>query len=92
MELASRLASRRAEGPQQTDVVAAAAAERQRLLALYAARPPAERPAAWFTYHLYYKAPDWLGPEIARALAIPDPGRRGLRRRQARRGALRLGP
>ncbi len=71
VELASRFASRRSEGAQQKEVAAAAAAERERLLALYAARPPAERPAAWFTYHLYYKAPDWLGPEIARALAIP---------------------
>jgi glycosyltransferase involved in cell wall biosynthesis len=71
VELASRLASRRAEGAAQQAVAEAAAAERARLLALYAARPPAERPAAWFTYHLYYKAPDWLGPEIARALAIP---------------------
>ena len=29
------------------------------------------RPELWFTYHLYYKAPDWLGPAVARALAIP---------------------
>jgi glycosyltransferase involved in cell wall biosynthesis len=71
VEVASRLASRRREGSQQTEVVEAAGAERERLLALYAARPPAERPAAWFTYHLYYKAPDWLGPELARALSIP---------------------
>jgi glycosyltransferase involved in cell wall biosynthesis len=71
VEIASRLASRRREGSDQQAVAEAAAAERQRLLALYAARPPAERPAAWFTYHLYYKAPDWLGPELARALSIP---------------------
>ena len=71
VELASRFASRRSEGAQQKDVAAAAAGEREHLLALYAARPPAERPAAWFTYHLYYKAPDWLGPDLARALAIP---------------------
>ena len=25
----------------------------------------------WFTYHLYYKAPDWLGPAVSRALGIP---------------------
>jgi glycogen synthase len=25
----------------------------------------------WFTYHLYYKAPDWLGPAVADALGIP---------------------
>lgn len=29
------------------------------------------RPELWFTYHLYYKAPDWLGPRVAEALAIP---------------------
>jgi glycosyltransferase involved in cell wall biosynthesis len=28
---------------------------------------PARRPALWFTYHLYYKAPDWLGPRVAEA-------------------------
>ena len=33
--------------------------------------PPADRPALWFTYHLYYKAPDWLGPIVASALGIP---------------------
>ena len=30
-----------------------------------------ERPALWFTYHLYYKAPDWLGPAVSSALGIP---------------------
>jgi glycosyltransferase involved in cell wall biosynthesis len=30
-----------------------------------------ERPELWFTYHLYYKAPDWLGPTVSRLLAIP---------------------
>ena len=29
------------------------------------------RPDLWFTYHLYHKAPDWLGPPIADALDIP---------------------
>jgi len=33
--------------------------------------PPQARPALWFTYHVYYKAPDWLGPEVSRALRIP---------------------
>lgn len=33
--------------------------------------PPGERPVAWFTYHLYHKAPDWFGPRVARALDIP---------------------
>ena len=34
-------------------------------------RPPAERPQTWFTYHLYHKAPDWIGPRVAAALGIP---------------------
>ncbi len=32
---------------------------------------PAAAPRLWFTYHLYYKAPDWLGPAVCDALAIP---------------------
>jgi len=30
-----------------------------------------DRPDLWFTYHLYHKAPDWLGPAVADALGIP---------------------
>lgn len=29
------------------------------------------KPDLWFTYHPYYKAPDLLGPDLARHLAIP---------------------
>lgn len=29
------------------------------------------RPDLWLTYHLYHKAPDWIGPPVARALGIP---------------------
>jgi glycosyltransferase involved in cell wall biosynthesis len=32
---------------------------------------PATAPELWFTYHLYHKAPDWLGPAVTGALAIP---------------------
>ncbi len=31
----------------------------------------AERPRLWVTYHCYHKAPDWIGPAVSRALAIP---------------------
>lgn len=41
-----------------------------RLIAEWCLRPD-DRPDLWFTYHLYYKAPDWLGPRIASALNIP---------------------
>ena len=37
----------------------------------YAGRPAGARPGCWFTYHLYHKAPDWLGPAVARQLGIP---------------------
>ena len=29
------------------------------------------RPDLWFTYHAYHKAPDLLGPPVARKLDIP---------------------
>src|SRR4030081_940871 len=32
---------------------------------------PETAPELWFTYHLYYKAPDWLGPAVSAALGIP---------------------
>ncbi|MGB0630273.1 MAG: glycosyltransferase family 4 protein [Alphaproteobacteria bacterium] len=29
------------------------------------------RPDAWFTYHVYHKAPDWIGPAVSDTLQIP---------------------
>ena len=28
-------------------------------------------PRCWFTYHLYHKAPDWIGPRVSARLRIP---------------------
>lgn len=42
-----------------------------RLIGQYRALTDAARPTAWFTYHLYHKAPDWIGPKVAAALEIP---------------------
>jgi len=42
-----------------------------RLIEQALAAPGGDRPDLWFTYHLYYKAPDWIGPAVADALAIP---------------------
>jgi hypothetical protein len=42
-------------------------AEADALVAAWRAAPP----ALWFTYHCYWKAPDLLGPRVARALNIP---------------------
>jgi glycosyltransferase involved in cell wall biosynthesis len=41
------------------------------LASQWQALPQGERPDLWFTYHLYYKAPDWLGPMVSAALGIP---------------------
>ena len=43
----------------------------ERLAAGWREGPAALRPELWFTYHLYYKAPDWLGPVASAALGIP---------------------
>ncbi len=42
-----------------------------RLIRHYRTRPVAQRPDVWFTYHMYHKAPDWLGPRVCEALDIP---------------------
>lgn len=43
----------------------------QRLAARFIHRNRNHRPDLWFTYHLYHKAPDWLGPAVSAALSIP---------------------
>ena len=43
----------------------------RRLVRRWRAGPAHERPDLWLTYHLYYKAPDHLGPAVAQALGIP---------------------
>ncbi len=43
----------------------------RRLVRRYREGLPDRRPGLWFTYHLYHKAPDWLGPEISARLGIP---------------------
>ena len=42
-----------------------------RLAARFLDRTRDRPPDLWFTYHLYHKAPDWLGPAVARHLGIP---------------------
>ncbi|GHD39357.1 glycosyl transferase family 1 [Thalassobaculum fulvum] len=72
VDLASRMRSRDGAGdPERQARLAALGA---RLAARYVAAVRAGRrpaPDAWFTYHLYYKAPDWIGPAVADALGIP---------------------
>jgi len=35
------------------------------------ARGAVPRPALWFSYHVYYKSPDWIGPTVTGKLGIP---------------------
>jgi glycosyltransferase involved in cell wall biosynthesis len=73
VEVASRIRSRIAEPSDDAQQAMAkkGRAAAKRLIAKYRARPKRQRPQAWFTYHLYYKAVDWIGPEVAAALDIP---------------------
>ena len=57
------------DSTRQAEIEHGAAHETEQLLERYAHSEP--KPQCWFTYHLYYKAPDFLGPRIARALQIP---------------------
>lgn len=72
VEVAARLRSRDGSGipdrQRRLAALAARLAERY-LVSVRAGRRPA--PDLWFTYHLYYKAPDWIGPAVADGLGIP---------------------
>jgi glycosyltransferase involved in cell wall biosynthesis len=73
VEVASRLRSRDGAGDpvRQMRLARAGAATAARLLRRYRGQPPGHRPRVWMTYHLYYKAPDWLGPAVSAGLGIP---------------------
>jgi glycosyltransferase involved in cell wall biosynthesis len=70
--VASRLRSYDGAGDtlHQARLARIARATAARLLRRWDEEPDAA-PELWLTYHLYYKAPDWLGPAISAALGIP---------------------
>jgi glycosyltransferase involved in cell wall biosynthesis len=72
-ELASRLRLYNGRGDADLAMAqeAAAVGAAMALADSYLARPAAQRPCLWFTYHVYYKAPDLIGPAVARRLNIP---------------------
>ncbi len=72
VELASRFRAYegRGDADAQRRIAAAAKREARSLLEEYE-RGRRPRPELWFTYHLYHKAPDHLGPLIAARLGIP---------------------
>src|SRR5258706_9893886 len=57
--------------PRQRALRAQGEALAEQLAADWQAAPPDEPPQLWFTYHLHYNAPDWLGPAGGEALRIP---------------------
>lgn len=69
----SRLRSYEGNGDKATQdaIRTNALAEAQTLIEHHLSRPEAERPKLWFSYHVYYKSPDWIGPVVADALGIP---------------------
>jgi len=69
---AARFRSRDGAGdaPRQRRLAALGGQLARRLIRRYERHPDA-RPDLWLTYHLYYKAPDWIGPAVAEALGIP---------------------
>ncbi len=73
VEVAARLRSWHGvpDAARQARVAALGEALAERLLRRFRARPAIARPRAWLTYHLYYKAPDWIGPRVSEALGIP---------------------
>ncbi len=71
VQVASRLRSweGRGDAGRQARIRDEAARAVERLVGKW--REASDRPQLWFTYHLYHKAPDLLGPPVARALGIP---------------------
>lgn len=71
--LASRLRSfdKHGDGRRQQRLAALGRQLAERLIRRYRSQPASSRPQLWFTYHLYHKAPDWIGPLVAAALDIP---------------------
>lgn len=72
VELAARLRSRDASGnferQERLDHLGQGLAKRYLRQVKSGLRP---KPDLWFTYHLYYRAADWIGPRVADALKIP---------------------
>jgi len=73
VELAARLRSYDRDGLPERQARLAAVGGRlaARFVERMRQRSTSERSQVWFTYHLYHKAPDWIGPRVAVALGIP---------------------
>jgi glycosyltransferase involved in cell wall biosynthesis len=72
VQLASQHRSYDGSGNAETQEIIKQEGERQasKLLDAYN-KGKIGKPDIWLTYHLYHKAPDWIGPKICQALNIP---------------------
>lgn len=73
VEIASGFCSRDGAGnpDRQRRIVSLGTRLSARLVRRWRAGAASGRPDAWFTYHVYHKAPDVIGPAVSRALGIP---------------------
>ncbi len=62
---------RSANGSKQEKICQAAELEAILLEEHFSSLHPNQRPELWLTYHVYYRAPDWLGPRLSQKLGIP---------------------
>jgi glycosyltransferase involved in cell wall biosynthesis len=92
-QLASELRTLDKRGdPQRQDLIRQQSLEEAtRLIEHYRGLPEQTRPCLWFTYHVYYKAPDWIGPQVAEALGIPYAVAEGSRAAKRAHGPWALG-
>lgn len=49
------------------------------------------RPEVWFSYHAYYKSPDWIGPLVCETLGVPYVIAEGSHAPKRAQGPWRLG-
>lgn len=70
VDILSTLRSYRSQPDDGTALAAAADLEVDRIASAW--RRPQDRPDLLFTYHLYYKAPDLLGPALATRFGLPS--------------------
>ncbi|MBT3991553.1 MAG: glycosyltransferase family 4 protein [Rhodospirillaceae bacterium] len=73
VDIATEFAARESKGvpDAQAKLKAEGLEIAKQLIAAYQSQPQDQRPDVWFTYHLYYKAMDWIGPQVCATLNIP---------------------
>ena len=73
----------------QLEIASTAKAQARGLVSRWLGSPRA--PGCWFTYHLYHKAPDWIGPRVSARLGIPYVVAEASHAPKRARGAWRRG-